>query len=171
MAVGFVLVGIGGVGAVVPVLPTTIFFIGAAACFARSSPRLERWVLELPHVGPLVRDYRSGLGMPRRAKVTASAAIAMAITISAIALTSWPGRGVAAGLGLIGIAYVTFVVPTRERVLADRALASGSVVPVPVLLGPDLSGGRGTRSAAAAGNGQTGNDHHSQQEQHDQGAR
>src|SRR5690606_22564161 len=42
---GLSLVGLGTLGAVVPGLPTTVFFIGAAACFARSSPRLERWVL------------------------------------------------------------------------------------------------------------------------------
>ena len=171
IAAGLVLVGIGGVGAVVPVLPTTVFFIGAAACFARSSPRLERWVLELPHVGPLVRDYRSGLGMPRRAKITASAAIGVAVTLSAIAVASWPGRGAAVGLGLMGIGYVTLRVPTRERVLAERACASGSIVPVSVLGGPDLSGRRGAGRAAAvsaAREGQGGHDGHRHDEQRDQ---
>jgi uncharacterized membrane protein YbaN (DUF454 family) len=43
----------------------------AAACFARSSPRFERWVLELPTIGRMVRDYRRGLGMPRKAKISA----------------------------------------------------------------------------------------------------
>ena len=50
-------------------------------------------MLGLPHVGPLVRDYRSGLGMPRRAKATASTAIAIAVLLSAAALATWPGRG------------------------------------------------------------------------------
>ena len=35
---------------VVPGLPTTVFFIVAAACFARSNPRLEQWVLESTQV-------------------------------------------------------------------------------------------------------------------------
>ena len=121
VAAGLALVGVGGIGAVVPVLPSTVFFIGAAGCFARSSPRLERWVLDLPHVGPLVRDYRNGLGMPRRAKATASTAIAVAVTLSAAALATWPSRGAALALGLVGIAYVTLRVPTRERVLAELA--------------------------------------------------
>jgi uncharacterized membrane protein YbaN (DUF454 family) len=151
IAAGLVLVGLGGLGAVLPVLPTTVFFIGAAACFARSSPRLERWVLELPHVGPMVRDYRSGLGMPRRAKITASTAIAVAVGLSAAALASWPGRGAAVALGLVGIGYVTLRVPTRERVLAGLADASGSVVPVTVLGRPDLAGrGRPGRSTTAS---------------------
>lgn len=45
---GLVFVGLGGVGVALPGLPTTIFFIVAAACFARSSPRLEAWVLDPP---------------------------------------------------------------------------------------------------------------------------
>jgi len=118
---GLSLVGLGTLGAVVPGLPTTVFFIGAAACFARSSPRLERWVLGLPHVGPLVRDYRSGLGMPRRAKVAAIAAIAVAVTLSAFALGSWAVRAAVVGLGLVGVGYVGLRVPTRERVLEERA--------------------------------------------------
>ena len=71
---GLALVGIGAVGIVVPGLPSTIFFILAAAAFSRSSARLERWLLSLPAIGPMVRDYRAGLGMRRRAKIAACSA-------------------------------------------------------------------------------------------------
>ena len=94
---GFLAVGLGTVGIVVPGLPTTGFFVLAAACFAKSSPRFERWVLGLPKIGPLVRDHRAGLGMPRRAKVLA-----------------------------VGTWYVGWRVPTREVVLATRAPAAGA---------------------------------------------
>ncbi|MEZ5229216.1 MAG: DUF454 family protein [Acidimicrobiales bacterium] len=66
MLLGWLMVGIGGIGIVVPGLPTTGFFVAAAACFSKSSPRFEQWILDLPGVGPLVRDYRAGLGMPVR---------------------------------------------------------------------------------------------------------
>ena len=92
LTAGFIFVGLGGLGMLLPVMPTTIFFICAAACFARSSPRFERWVLNLPHIGPLVRDYRSGLGMPRRAKIIAISMIAVVITLSSLAIPSWTGR-------------------------------------------------------------------------------
>lgn len=124
LACGFVAVGLGTVGIIVPGLPTTGFFVLAAACFARSSPRFERWVLDLPGVGPLVRDHRAGLGMPRRAKV---AAIAMMLT--ACALSSWAlGSPVAAaailGAGAVGTWYVGWRVPTREVVVAQRQRAA-----------------------------------------------
>lgn len=74
---GLVAVGVGGLGIVVPGLPSTIFFIAAAACFSKSSPRLEQWVLNLPSIGTSVRRYRAGEGMPRRAKVFAIASIVL----------------------------------------------------------------------------------------------
>ena len=120
MVVGLLLVGLGGLGVFVPGLPTTVFFIGAAACFARSSPRLERWVLNLPRIGPLVRDYRDGLGMPRKAKITAVLAIVVAVSLSAWAIASWLVSGIVIAAGLVGIGYILGRVPTRERVLAEQ---------------------------------------------------
>lgn len=116
---GFTSVGLGGVGIVVPGLPTTVFFIVAAWCFARGNPRFELWVLELPRVGPLVRDHRAGLGMPRRAKVVATTMMWTAIAFSGWALRDRLGWfAVVAVLGLIGTGYIAFAVPTRERVAA-----------------------------------------------------
>jgi uncharacterized membrane protein YbaN (DUF454 family) len=116
IAVGMIFVGIGAIGVIVPGLPTTVFLIAAAWCFSRSSPRLERWLLDLPVLGQFVRGYRAGLGMPRSAKRSAYASIVVAVAISTIFLLDRPW--VRAGLvivGLIGIAYISRVVPTRPQ--------------------------------------------------------
>jgi uncharacterized protein len=119
---GLVAVALGSIGIVVPGLPTTVFFIIAAWCFSHSSPRLERWVLNLPRIGPMVRDYRAGLGMPRRAKVIAIAMIVVFVTLSVVLfIGTWPTRAVVLALGAIGVAYIAFRVPTRERVLESRS--------------------------------------------------
>ena len=92
---GLACVGIGAVGLVVPGLPSTVFFIAAAACFSRSHPRLEQWVLDLPKIGPAVRDYRAGLGMPRRAKQWAIASMVVGIVVgsaSEVYDTPWRRR-------------------------------------------------------------------------------
>jgi uncharacterized membrane protein YbaN (DUF454 family) len=122
LTAGMVAVGLGGLGVIVPGLPTTVFFIVAASCFARSSPRFERWVLDLPGVGGMVRDHRNGLGMPRRAKVVALAMMWTAIVLSSLALRErLPLVAVLVGVGLVGSAYILWRVPTRERVLARRS--------------------------------------------------
>ncbi len=119
---GFVCVGLGGVGIVVPGLPTTVFFIIAAACFSRSSPRFEAWVVGLPRIGPLVRDHRDGLGMPRRAKRFAIGSIVVTCGLSAAVLIDPVAvRLAVVAVGAIGVAYVGLRVPTREHVLAARA--------------------------------------------------
>ena len=119
LTVGFLAVAVGTVGIVVPGLPTTGFFVLAAACFAKSSPRFERWVLDLPTVGPMVRDYRAGLGMPRRAKV-----VAITMMVAACSLSAWivglPIGVAILGAGAIGTWYVGWRVPTREVVIESR---------------------------------------------------
>lgn len=121
MAVGFLAVGLGSLGVIVPGLPTTGFFVLAAWAFARSSPRFERWVLSLPMVGQLVQDSRAGLGMPRRAKVIAISMMVVAVGLSAgLALSWWPARLAVVAAGVVGVWYVGWRVPTRERVIAAR---------------------------------------------------
>jgi uncharacterized protein len=128
-AAGWVAVAIGGIGVVVPGLPTTVFFIIAASCFARSSPRFERWVLNLPRVGPLVRDHRAGLGMPRRAKTWAVGMMVVFAGASAL-VAGHPALSLTiAGLAAIGAWYVICRVPTRERVLAVQAVEPAGGAP------------------------------------------
>ncbi len=68
---GWSFVGIGFVGIFLPLLPTTIFFILAAGCFARSSPRFERWILNHPRFGPPVNAWRDHGIISTRAKILA----------------------------------------------------------------------------------------------------
>lgn len=120
LAVGCACVALGTIGVVVPGLPTTGFFVAAASCFARSSPRFEAWVLRLPRIGPMVRDHRAGLGMPRRAKVVAVGMMLAASAFSVLTLSSTPVRVVVVAAVAVGCWYVVRRVPTREAVLAAR---------------------------------------------------
>ncbi len=122
LTAGLGCVGMGGLGIVVPGLPATVFFIMAAWCFSRSSPRLERWVLNLPGIGPMVQDYRNGLGMPRRAKRFAIGSICVACAISAgLLIGPWPVRLLVVAVGAIGVWWVGWRVPTRETVIDGAA--------------------------------------------------
>ena len=68
IAAGFVALVTGIIGIFLPVLPTTPFVLVAAYCFARGSPRWERWLLRHPRFGPMVRAWRARRVVPLRAK-------------------------------------------------------------------------------------------------------
>ena len=72
---GCLFVALGVIGAFLPVMPTTVFLILAAWAFARSSPRLEAWILHHPRFGPSVRAWRENGAIPPRAKGFATAGI------------------------------------------------------------------------------------------------
>lgn len=114
-AIGVAFVAIGGVGVVVPGLPTTPFLLLSAACFARSSPRLYRWLLSNRHFGPLIRDYRAGRGVSARVK--AIAVSTMAAFVAFALLVPLRGRPISAAivgaLALFGAWYVLRL-PTRR---------------------------------------------------------
>ncbi len=73
IAAGCGCLGLGALGVVLPVVPTTPFVLLAAWCFSRGSQRLHRWLLAHRHFGPLVRDWESNRVIRRRAKVLATA--------------------------------------------------------------------------------------------------
>ncbi len=71
LVLGLILVGIGFIGIFVPLLPTTDFLLLALPCFAKSSPRLEAWLINHPRFGPNLRAWRRNRAVPRRAKYMA----------------------------------------------------------------------------------------------------
>ncbi len=85
---GLALTGLAVLGALLPVMPSTVFAIGAAACFARSSPRLERWVLAHKTLGPAVVAWRAERAIPAAAKRVALSSMALsALFVAATAPT------------------------------------------------------------------------------------
>ena len=121
LLLGFIFVGLGFIGIIIPGMPTTVFMILAAACFAKSSPKFEQWILDLPGIGRLVQDHRDGLGMPQKSKAIAITMMVLAVTLSIIfAITSTLVQILVGGVGIIGVWYVGVRVPTKEKVLALR---------------------------------------------------
>ncbi|WP_294281448.1 YbaN family protein [uncultured Sphingomonas sp.] len=107
LALGVLCVGLGIVGALLPLMPTTIFLILAAGCFARSSPRLEAWLLDHPRFGPTLRAWRRDGAMSRRAKGMACGG--MAIGYAIFLLTARPNTVLAIVVAFVMIGCATYI--------------------------------------------------------------
>lgn len=78
---GCLFVALGVIGAVLPLMPTTVFLIAAAWAFGKSSPKLERWLLSHPRFGPMVVAWRENGVIPRRGKIAACCGITLGYII------------------------------------------------------------------------------------------
>src|SRR3546814_12083510 len=63
---GWASLGLGALGAFLPLLPTVPFVILAAFCFARSSPRLEAWLVTHPQFGHHIVAWREKGAISRK---------------------------------------------------------------------------------------------------------
>jgi uncharacterized protein len=72
LAIGWVAFALGFLGIFLPILPTTPFMLLAAFCFSKGSPRVHQWLLNLPHVGSLLRDWEQNRVIRLKAKILAT---------------------------------------------------------------------------------------------------
>lgn len=97
---GIFFVGLAILGVVLPILPTTPFLLVAAACFAKSSPELQKKLLSNKTFGPMIHDWQKYRSIPRKAKRIALLTIILSVCWSAYMLQS-------AMLTLLVVALVT----------------------------------------------------------------
>lgn len=102
---GWLALGLGAVGAVLPLLPTVPFVILAAFCFARSSPRLEAWLVTHPRFGAHIVAWREHGAISRRGKVAALLAFAFSI-VMALLFAPWPWQLVPVAAAVIGGSWI-----------------------------------------------------------------
>ncbi|WP_268800191.1 YbaN family protein [Pseudomonas huanghezhanensis] len=115
IAVGWLSVGLGVIGIFLPVLPTTPFLLLAAACFARSSPRFYHWLVNNKRLGPWIRDYLEGNGIPLKGKVYAIALMWISIGFSCwLVPSAW-----ARGFMLLSAVLVTIYI-LRQKTMSQR---------------------------------------------------
>lgn len=79
---GTVALLLGILGIFLPVLPTTPFLLLASACYMRGSDRMHRWLMNQRHLGPYIRNFTAGRGIPLRAKIAALALMWTSLTLS-----------------------------------------------------------------------------------------
>ena len=87
MGLGFVSLGMAYVGVIVPVIPFSIFLVFAAYCFAKSSPRMHKWLYNHKYFGPFLTNWVEKRVFPTKGKY------AMVIVMSSSLAFLWFSTG------------------------------------------------------------------------------
>ena len=84
LGLGLLALALGVLGVVLPVLPTTPFMLLAAGCFAKSSPRLQHWLITHRVFGPPLRNWEERGAIAPGAKRAAALAMAAVFGLSLV---------------------------------------------------------------------------------------
>lgn len=84
LLLGHLCVGLGVVGVFLPVMPTTVFLLGAAACYSRASGTFYNRLLNNRVFGPVIADWRHHRAMTLRAKTMAIGFVVLGIGATVI---------------------------------------------------------------------------------------
>ena len=83
---GLISLALGFLGAFLPVLPTTPFLLLAAALFLRGNPRLHKWLMEHPKLGPYIRNFLEYKAVPMRVKIVSVSLVWITLTFCAVSV-------------------------------------------------------------------------------------
>ncbi len=116
LGLGLLSLGVAYLGWILPGLPFTPFVLTASWCFGKSSPRLQRMLLNNRLFGSYLRDYHVHRGIRQKTKIYATVMVILIITCSMGGLIwaqkPWYLWALIPFLGLIGLLVLWKVVKT-----------------------------------------------------------
>ena len=104
---GCIGVGIGAVGAVVPMLPAFPFLLLAAFSFARSSEKLHTWFINTRLYQDNLADYVAGKGMTVKTKVRIMITVTLLMSVGFIMMGL---KGIVTGCIVLGCVWAFHIV-------------------------------------------------------------
>lgn len=82
VGIGTFSLGIGIIGIVVPLLPTTPFLLLSAACYAKGSERMYQWFINIRWIGKAIKNYHEGNGISINGKIISIIFLWLTILVS-----------------------------------------------------------------------------------------
>ena len=113
-AAGLAFTGLAIAGVILPLVPTTPFLLLAVACFARSSPRLHRWLVSNRALGSCLEEWRLHKTVPRAAKRKAYLVVVLGFGVSLIVVEETGLRVALVVLGAGVLGFLAWLPTTRE---------------------------------------------------------
>lgn len=105
--IGCIGVGIGAVGAVVPMLPAFPFLMLAAFCFARSSEKLDRWFKGTKLYKDNLEDYVAGHGMTWKTKIRIMITVTLLMSVGFIMMGA---KGILTGCIVLSCVWLFHII-------------------------------------------------------------
>lgn len=118
VVLGCVSLALAVIGVVLPILPTAPFLALAAFCFAKSSDRLNNWLINTKFYQNNLADFKAGKGMTVKTKVRILATVTLVMAVGLIAMLM---KGVIVGSIILSVVwlghiyYFGFKVKTLEE--------------------------------------------------------
>lgn len=100
---GCIGVGLGAVGAVLPLLPAFPFLMLAAFCFAKSSEKLDRWFKSTKLYKDNLEDFVAGRGMTWKTKIRIMVTVTVLMSIGFIMMGT---KGIKVGCIVLGCVWL-----------------------------------------------------------------
>lgn len=115
---GFIFLGIGAVGTVIPILPSFPFFMVVFICFAKSSEKMHDWFISTKLYKNNLEGLIKGKGMTRKSKIKVMSMVTITMGIGFIMMDNVPiGRVILAVVWAVHIIYFTFIVKNGCEVI------------------------------------------------------
>lgn len=124
MILGCFGVGMGAVGAIIPVLPTFPFLMLAAFCFARSSEKLDRWFRHTKLYKDNLADFVAGRGMTMKVKVRIMVTVTLLMSVGFVMMGM---SRIVAGcvvLGCVWVFHIVYLLFGIQTIPAKEAISS-----------------------------------------------
>ena len=110
--IGFLAVGLGTVGIILPVLPTTPFYLLACFCFAKGSPQFHKWFTGTKLYQKYMAEFVRTRAMTLRAKLGLCIPVSCILIITMVLIPSWTLRTGIACIMVFKWWYFTFKIKT-----------------------------------------------------------
>ena len=115
IVLGCLSLGLGAVGAVLPILPTVPFLMLAAFCFAKSSEKLHNWFISTKLYKKNLESFVQGKGMAMKTKIRIMVMVTILMSIGFIMMHAVPVGRIILGFGWIfHVRYFIFGIKTLK---------------------------------------------------------
>ncbi len=115
VVLGCLSLGLGAVGAVLPILPTVPFLMLAAFCFAKSSEKLHNWFISTKLYKKNLESFVQGKGMTMKTKIRIMVTVTILMSIGFIMMHAVPvGRIILGFVWLFHVMYFIFGIKTLK---------------------------------------------------------